>query len=74
MEEGGVQTCEELGAAYPLGRTWPADIANLCLFLSSGCANTTGENVMCGGGIMGMGPWGRRVGFGSYRSYRSYVK
>lgn len=41
----------------------PVDIANLCLFLSSDyAANITGENVICDGGIMGMGSWDRRVG------------
>ena len=65
VEQDGVQTCEQLGATYPLGKMGePVDIANLCLFLASDyAANITGENITCDGGINAMGSWDRRVGF-----------
>lgn len=67
VEEDG-QTCEELGARYPLGRMGePDDIAEFCLFLASDKAkNITGADLMCDGGILAMGSWDKRVGFSSY--------
>jgi hypothetical protein len=69
---GGGRRADLRGArcGVPAGQ----DLANLptswtsAFYLSSGCAaNTTGENVVCGGWIMGMGSWDRRVGFGRYQ-------
>jgi len=68
IEDG--QTCEFLGAKYPLGKMGdPSDIANLCLFLASDLAkNITGADIMCDGGIMAMGSWDHRVGLEYFAS------
>ena len=63
VEQDG-QTCEELGARYPLGRMGdPEDVADLVVFLASDKArNITGVDIACDGGIMAMGSWDQRVG------------